>query len=337
MPPRSYYNEPRPSDYIAYAKAFFPEDYKIAAGFANNSGLPYISSSAHIAAYLGVSPSLIRQIIHKPSYHYREFEVKKATGETRLISTPKTYLKVVQWWICDNILEKIVFSECVHGFRKGRSYVTNANVHKNSRHILNVDVRSFFDSIKISQIANVFAALGYPEGGSLTLASLTSKDGVAPTGAPTSPMIANAIFKAADEELLEFAQNANLIYTRYADDLTFSGMSWIDEIIVEKVAEIVKRHGFELNEKKTKFMGPGDRKEVTGVVTNNGLNMPREWRNWARGYLHNIKLSPRENLAEIDKVRGVYGILTQFDVSKEKKLTRLAEEAMESLKQAQQK
>ncbi|WP_192798205.1 reverse transcriptase domain-containing protein [Brucella intermedia] len=306
----------------------------MAVEFAERTGLPYIESSMHVAAYLGVSPSLIRQIMHKPSYHYREFTLKKTDGGERKISTPKTYLKVVQWWILDNILARQPLGECVHGFRSGRSYVTNAQTHEKSRHILNVDIKSFFDSIKISQVSNVFASLGYSESGSLALTALTTIDGIAPTGAPTSPMIANLIFRDADVSLVAFAQANGLIYTRYADDLTFSAQHRIAEEIVDQIAEIVDAAGFRLNTKKTKFMGPGDRKDVTGVVVNSRLNAPREWRNWARGYLHRIRLNPTENAGEVRRVRGIYGTLRQFDPEHATSLTRIALQTLNVLKQA---
>ncbi|KAB1087870.1 RNA-directed DNA polymerase [Neorhizobium galegae] len=328
MPPRSYYNEPRPSDYVAFAKAFFPDELQAASEFAETRGLPYINSSAHIAAYLGVSASLLRQVIHKPAYHYREFPIKKASGADRIVSTPKTYLKVIQWWIADNILNKIQLSDSVHGFRRGKSYFTNASVHLNSKHILNVDVESFFDSITFAQITNVFNSLGYTEAGSLTLATLTSKNGIAPTGAPTSPMIANAILRSLDSHLEAFAAKSNLLYTRYADDLTFSSPEWIDQSVVDAVTKYVESQGFKLNAKKTKFMGPGDRMEVTGLVTNAGLNASKEWRNWARGFLHRVSREPAKHIGEIERVRGVYGVLRQLDPEKHKKLTVAAEQAM---------
>ncbi len=334
MPPRSYYNDPRPSDYVAFAKAFFPDELQAASGFAETHALPYVASSHHIAAYLGVSPSLLRQVIHKPAYHYREFPIKKASGVDRIVSTPKTYLKVIQWWIADNILNKIQLSDSVHGFRRGKSYVTNASVHLNAKHILNVDIESFFDSITSAQIANVFNSLGYAEAGSLTLAALTSKNGTAPTGAPTSPMIANAILRPLDSQLEALAAESNLRYTRYADDLTFSSLEWIDGAVVDQVSKHVESHGFKLNAKKTKFMGTGDRMEVTGLVTNSGLNASKEWRNWARGFLHRVSQEPAENIKELERVRGVYGILRQLDPEKHKRLTVAAEQAMGSLAKA---
>lgn len=334
MPPRSYYTDPRISDYVAFANAYFPEEKALAADFAEHTGLPYIESSAHVAAYLGISPSLVRQIMHKPSYHYREFTLQKTGGGERRISTPKTYLKVIQWWILDNILMRQELGEWVHGFRRGHSYVTNAQSHENSRHILNVDIKSFFDSIKMYQVSDVFASLGYSEGGSSALTALTTIDGIAPTGAPTSPMLANLIFRDADATLAEFARKSEFVYTRYADDLTFSAQNRIAEEAVDRIAEIVESVGFKLNKGKTKFMGPGDRQDVTGVVVNSRLNAPKEWRNWARGYLHRVRLNPTENAKEVRRVRGVYGTLRQFDPEHENSLTRAALQTLDALKQA---
>lgn len=331
MPPRSYYNAPRPSDYVAFAEAFFPDDLNKVQEFAELYGLPYIENSQHIAGYLGISSSLIRQIIHKPAYHYREFPLIKSNGDERLISTPKTYLKVIQWWISDNILDKIDLSDCVHGFRRNKSYISNAMAHKGAKHILNVDVKSFFDNIGVDVIFNVFSSLGYGEAGSLLLANLTSKNGVAPTGAPTSPMIANAAFRQIDLHLSKYAVENDLKYTRYADDLTFSRMNWIEHDVLKAVSSIVENGGFQLNTAKTKFMGPGDRKEVTGVVVNAELNASKEWRNYVRGYLHRVLLNASEYVGELPKVRGVLGILQQFDVDRNKKLTRQAREAVELL------
>jgi len=209
--------------------------------------------------------------------------------------------------------------------------LTNAQAHQNSKHILNVDIKSFFDSITTAQVANVFHSLGYSETGSLTLAALTTKDGAAPTGAPTSPMIANAILKLLDSQLAMFAGAQNVIYTRYADDLTFSSNEWIGDGFAAFVAKHVEAHGFKLNTEKTKFMGPGDRKEVTGLVTNSGLNTTKEWRNWARGYLHQVGSDPIKNAGEVERVRGVYGILRQLDPYKQKRLTLMAEQVMSVL------
>ncbi|HWK14196.1 MAG TPA: reverse transcriptase domain-containing protein [Rhizobiaceae bacterium] len=331
MPPRSFYNSPRAEDYVAYAAAFFPEELEAAKSFGEKHEKPYITSSAHIAAYLGVSSSLIRQIMHKPEYHYRTFPMKKSDGSDRLISTPKTYLKVIQWWILDNILDGSRLDNAAHGFRKGRSYFSNAYAHFGSKHILNVDIKSFFDSIQRHHVLRVFSDLGYEENGSFVLTALVTRNGVAPTGAPTSPMIANLIFRDADEQLSIFAAENGLKYTRYADDLTFSGQDKISHNVLASVSKIVEATGFVLNVKKTKFMGRGDRQDVTGLIINDGLNMPREWRNWARGFLHRVSLDPSSYEREVHRVRGIYGILKQIDGDHSKALTRVARTTLNTI------
>ncbi len=193
MPPRSYFNNPRTSDYLAFAEAYFPDELDEARAFIETTGLPFIESAKHIASYLSISPSLIRQILHKKEYHYRQFELKKSDGTPRVISTPKTYLKVIQWWICDNILNRSLQQEAIHGFTRGRSYITNAQSHAGCQHMLNMDIEKFFPSISVKMISGWFREIGYGPNGAKLLAELCSLDGSAPTGAPTSPAIGNHV------------------------------------------------------------------------------------------------------------------------------------------------
>jgi len=328
MPPRSYYNSPRAGDYIAYAAAFFPDEFDAARDFVERYGRPYITSPTHLAGYIGISPSLIRQILHNPAYHYRTFPLKRRDGRDRLISTPKSYLKVIQWWILDNILNGSDVHQSAHGFVKNKSYLSNALIHVGSKHILNVDIKSFFDSIRQDQAEAVFADLGYCSGGRSLLTALTTRGGFTPTGAPTSPMLANLIFRVCDQKLSEFAYANGLNYTRYADDLTFSSSESISPTALSEISRIVGEAGFVLNEKKTKFMGRGDRQEVTGIVINAEPNMPKEWRNWVRGYLHSVSSNPETYAREMRRVIGIYGLLRQFDSSHQRPLTRKARDVL---------
>ena len=285
MPPRSYYNSPKAEDYIAFARAFFPADIETASLFANATGRPYIAGDVHFAAYLGVASSLVRQIFYRKNYHYRTFSIKKGDGTDRIIKTPKTYLKVMQWWINDNILSSAELSDDIHGFRKGRSYITNALTHLDAKHILNVDISQFFPSITEEMVAAVFRGLGYSDAGANLLAGLTTLNGVTPTGAPTSPLLGNLILREFDGEMAKVSTATKIKYTRYADDLTFSSQERIDGDFLKVVSEHVERSGFVLNNRKTRFLGKGDRMDVTGIGINAGANLPIEWRNWARGYV----------------------------------------------------
>ena len=329
MPPRSYYIEPKRSDYLAIAEAFFPDELAAAREFVEHTGLPYLRSPAHVASYLGVSPKLVRQILHKPSYHYRFFKIPKADGRSRQITTPKTYLKVVQWWICDNILDQMPLHDCVHGFRRGRSYLTNARVHYGQRHFLNVDIESFFPSIEAGLVEAAFLEMGYQADGARVLRELVTLGGAAPTGSPTSPMIGNLVLSKFDAFLADYSVERGLTYTRYADDITISSEHWIDEVVLQDVSGLVQEFGFKLNAKKTKFMGPGNRQEVTGIVLNSSPNLPRDWCNSVRGYLHRVKLAPHKHVDEYAKVQGILGTLLAADPQAQRKITKNARETVD--------
>jgi RNA-directed DNA polymerase len=330
MPPRSYYIDPRPSDYVAFAQAYFPNDIELATAFSGTTGRPLVQSVEHLAAYLGISASLIRQILHKKEYHYRCFELVKGDGDVRLISTPKTYLKVIQWWIMDNILNTAEVGTAVHGFTRGRSYVSNAQEHLGANHLLNVDIKKFFPSITTAMVSRVFVELGYETDGANLLAELCTLAEAAPTGAPTSPMLGNLVLKDFDKTMIKLA--ANYTYTRYADDLTFSSESLIPEEFYHEVQNAVTASGFRLNLQKTKFMGRGDRMEVTGVVINEFPNLPRNWRNWARGFLHRAAQNPNSYRGQWQRISGILGTLKSIDPNEDKPLTKKARSTLELLK-----
>lgn len=331
MPPRSYYNEPREGDYLAFARAFFPEEIEDSDQFFKRTGLPYVNSVKHISAYIGVSPSLIRQILHKPAYHYKTFDLEKRDGSFRKISTPKTYLKVIQWWIYDNILSRASSHDCVHGFVRERSYITNAFIHLSSKHVLNVDIEQFFPSINASMVKNLYINLGYDVYGADVLTKLTTLNGHAPTGAPTSPSIGNLVLREFDNFMSDYAVNRGCLYTRYADDITLSSEFWISAEVADEIGRMVESYGFALNRAKTHFMGPGDRREVTGVILSDKLAMSREWRNKARGFMHRVRMNPRNFEKNREIVFGFYGTLRAVDPEMKQKITRIAHEAISAL------
>lgn len=332
MPPRSYYLDPRLNDYIAYADAFFEDEVDSVKSFGQNNNLPFIDSEKHIAGYMGISPLLIRQILHNPRYHYRYFRIPKRHGGWRDVCSPKTYLKVIQWWIASNIFNTIEIHESVHGFVKGRSFVTNAQCHLGAKHILNVDIKRFFPSIKRDMVFGLLQGLGYPENGANLLASLTTLGGVAPTGAPTSPAIGNILLREFDGKMDDYAKNQNTRYTRYADDLTFSSSERIEDKFLKYVDDLVQEYGFVLNKDKTKFMGNGQRMEVTGLVINEKIQLPREWRNRARAILHSAAISQKVDKKLIDNISGIFGVLKAVDPEEKLRITLDAKKIYERMR-----
>lgn len=270
--------------------------------------LPVITKSEDISLYLGISPELIWTLIRSPRYKYNNFEVRKRSGGVRVISAPRTYMKVVQWWILDVILSKRRISDRAFGFVKGRNYVENAKEHQGATNILNVDIKDFFPSVSTGMVKSAFLEMGYPEEVSIGLSLLTTHAGKLPQGAPTSPALSNIIFSRYDDEIQGLCDNHGLKYTRYADDVTFSNVGDIPRDFHKLISEVI--YPFNLNENKTVYMGLNRSKEVTGVIL--GRDAPclsRVDLNKARGWIHSIKMKPGDHLHELDKLRGTIAMI----------------------------
>ena len=237
--------------------------------------------------------------------HYRSFEVQKKSGGMRQIDAPRTYLKVVQWWILSTILESVEASPHAFGFVKNRSYVDNARFHLGAAHVLNVDIEDFFPSIKTHHVEKIFRSFGYRESIAAALSHLTTYAGVLPQGAPTSPSLANIYMTPLDSAINEIAAQRHLKFSRYADDITLSGHNKIDAGVINEIEEALAKYSLRLNPKKTKFMGANEQKEVTGLVlAETGVAFPQEFLNSARGWFHRVAKDPKRYRDDYDKIRG---------------------------------
>ena len=315
MPTRSYYF---PKDFSHLEEILRAEP----SGFADEEaarfrelGLPPMPTMGALPLFLGISPKTIFSIRHRPRKHYRSFPLKKKDGTKRDIDTPRTYLKVIQWWILDNILNRVPIADNVFGFVVGRSAVQNAEYHLGAKHVLNVDIRQFFPSITIDQVRAIFCSLGYEDSVAEMLSELCCLDGRVPQGAPTSPAIANLVLRELDTKLSGLADMTDYRYSRYADDLTFSSQSWIENDFLNLVQKAVEDAGFELKPEKTRFSGSEGRMEVTGVVINEKTQPTRVWRKRTRARLHRLSLSPRLTRRELSYLQGVMGMAGQFPES----------------------
>jgi RNA-directed DNA polymerase len=223
-------------------------------------------------------------------YHYRV--LTKPSGSARLIEAPKPRLKELQRKILAGILEKIPAHPAVHGFLKGRSIKTFIAPHVGKRVVLKMDLEDFFPSISGARIQALFRTIGYPEtvadllGGICTTVApydiwkapdLYTQCHV-PQGAPTSPALANLCFYRMDCRLSGLAKSAGAAYTRYADDLAFSGGEALDrsvERLSTHVAAILYEEGFSVHHRKTRIMRQSVRQHLAGLVANQRLNIRR--------------------------------------------------------------
>jgi retron-type reverse transcriptase len=277
-------------------------------------GLQPLANAAEIADACGIKVNELRFLSfdRKTSNvsHYVRFQVPKKSGGVRLISAPMPRLKAVQHWILHNILEKVAVHECAHGFRAGRSIVTNAVPHVGAETVVNLDLKDFFPTITYRRVKGLYRSFGYSEAAATILGLLCTEaateevelDGrkyfVAtgarhlPQGAPTSPALTNALCRRLDRRLLKMAAELGFTYTRYADDLTFSAsgesLRHLSSLLA-RVKAIVEHEGFTVHPEKTRVLRRSRQQEVTGLVVNSKANVSRQELRRFRATLYQIE------------------------------------------------
>lgn len=188
----------------------------------------------------------------------QRFTIPKKSGGERLISAPMPRLKRAQYWVLDNILARAPLHDAAHGFAPERSILTNARNHVGRDVVINLDLKDFFPTLTYARVKGLFEALGYAEAVAIPLALLCTEPDVdevtldgerhfiadgprlLPQGAPTSPAITNLICRKLDRRLMGLSRTLGFVYSRYADDLTFSGSGEA----VKKIGTLLKAvHG----------------------------------------------------------------------------------------------
>jgi retron-type reverse transcriptase len=281
-------------------------------------GLPVWRTEEELANALSISIRDLRFFsIHREkdrTPHYVSFAVAKRTGGTRVIMAPKRKLKALQRKLHDRLATKLPKSDAAHGFVKGRSTKTAAAPHVRKKLVMRIDLADFFPTITYARVRGLLIALGYSYPVAATLATLMTEaerqpvelDGalyhvpIGPRycvqGAPTSPAIANAIAQRLDRRLLGLAKKLNLKYTRYADDLIFSGDDpTVAAKLLGAVRKITTAEGFPINVAKTRIHRRSNRQVVTGVIVNDVLGLSRKDRRRLRAAIDHAnqgKLDP---------------------------------------------
>ena len=249
--------------------------------------LPIIYDQVHLSYLVGYDINYLLKASNAQSHFYRHFTIPKKSGKTRKISEPLPSLKEIQRWILDNILNKVTISEFSKAFIANRSIKDNAKFHVDQKHVLSLDVKDFFPSIKFYSIYNIFSNMGYQKQVSTMLSNLCVLNNCLPQGAPTSPMLSNILCKSIDDRLSKYAILGKIRYTRYADDITFSGNLNVSSII-SFVSMVLEENGFKLNQNKTRLMTKNRQQEVTGIVVNQKMQAKREVRRKIRQSIYYI-------------------------------------------------
>jgi hypothetical protein len=271
-------------------------------------GLPMLRTPEDVAQWLGVPVGTLAWLTHRcdeanrpaspRTSHYHYSWVRKVSGGWRLIEAPKRRLRDAQEQILREILDRVPPHSAAHGFVTGRSIISNAEPHAGQRVVVSFDLENFFPTVTFSRVVAVFRSLGYSREAAIWLGRLTTTrtpvalehpQGEAwqverhrvrhlPQGAPTSPALANLSAFSLDLRLAGLARTFHAEYTRYADDLTFSGPERFLRalrVFIPLVRKIVRAERLRLNMAKRRVMRDNQQQRVTGAVVNERVNVPR--------------------------------------------------------------
>jgi RNA-directed DNA polymerase len=250
--------------------------------------LPVIYNSSHLAALVGYKRSYIKRAIYHTKYFYRTFSIKKKNGKKREISEPLPSLKEIQDWILNNILYIRKNNRFAKAYIPQKTIVDNIKFHINQPIVLCVDIQDFFHSITLQSVQEIFVEFGYSLRVAEVLAKLCCLEGHLPQGAPTSPQLSNIYMHSFDTSVAKYCVNKQIRYTRYADDLTFSG-NFDDIEVLSFVSQNLNAIGLKINPEKTKVMTSNMRQIITGIVVNKKAQIPKEKRRELRQAIYYIK------------------------------------------------
>jgi RNA-directed DNA polymerase len=284
-----------------------PEDlrvqYQDSFSLLASKKLPPIVSVRCLATLFGFSPRFVGAMVHHPEHYYRSFSIQKGKKK-RVIHAPKVALKVIQKWFGHHLAEALKFNNCVYGFIKGRSAIMAAAVHCGANWVYSVDIEDFFPTTRIDKVRESLINLGYSWHGAEIAAQLFCYKGALAQGSPASPALSNLVFQNADVRLQALAEDLGLSYTRYADDITFSGQREVPEQLRLQVKEIIAWGGWKVSKSKEILAQRPNRLRVHGLLVH-GLTprLTKGYRNRIRAFEHLLEAG-KVNTYEAAKVRG---------------------------------
>jgi S1-C subfamily serine protease len=265
---------------------------------------PELADEAALLAYLKVSPAELKKIWWFRHRMYSEFDIAKRSGKVRTITAPDRRLKIIQSKLAPLLDQLYRIRQPVHGFVPDRSVKTNAEAHGRRRFVVNLDLQDFFPTITEKRVAGLLRALGVDRRVAEIVARLCCHMNCLPQGAPTSPVLSNMICYRLDTDLQLVAKSARAIYTRYADDITFSSHQpptplfeavvpaagrLSPDVLARQLRAAIASNGFVVHPDKAHYAERNSRRMVTGVKINAGLNVDRRYIRLIRAMLQSIE------------------------------------------------
>jgi len=261
--------------------------------------LPVFSDEKELASLIHVDPGRIKTLSTYSHRYYKKYNIPKSNGKMREIKQPRKDLKGIQAWILRNILDKLNPTVFATAYIKGKNISSNVTPHCNNKYFMLLDLEEFFPSISIRRAEKIFSLIGYSEKVVYILSMLCTCDGSLPQGAVTSPSLSNLIAAKLDRRIAGYTSKRNIIYTRYADDITLSSNNPATLCkSLPIILKIIKSEHFEPNMNKLRVLGPKKRCSITGLIKNNAepkFGIGRKKKRIMRAVMHHFLFSLRKD------------------------------------------
>jgi retron-type reverse transcriptase len=288
--------------------------------------LPVFSDEKELESLIHVNSGRIKTLSIYSHRYYKKYKIPKSNGKMREIKQPRKDLKGIQAWILRNILDKLSPTVFATAYTTGKKISDNVTPHCNHKYFMLLDLEEFFPSISIRQVEKIFSLIGYSEKIVYILSMLCTCDGSLPQGAVTSPSLSNLIAVKLDRRIAGYTSKRNIIYTRYADDITLSSN---DPVILCKslptTLKIIKSEHFKPNMNKLRVLGPSKRCSITGLVKNNSepkFGIGRKKKRVMRAVMHHFLfgLSKDNKYTSEESILGWLNYLKSVDIESFEKI-----------------
>lgn len=284
------------NDYLSALSPELREEYEDEIRSLLERQLPPVVSSRCLSALFGYSTKFVNVLQLRNYKYYREFTIRKG-NKRRKIQAPRVALKVIQKWFGYHLAEALPVEDYVYGFVAGRSAVDAAAKHCTASWVYSVDIENFFPSTVDDVVIRALRGVGYSAKGATLITHLCCYGSHLGQGAPSSPVLSNLVMKPIDTQLKSIADDLDVTFTRYADDIVFSGKEKFPEELRGRVSSIFEGTCWRLAAKKMYFAeaNKGQRLKVHGLLVNGDKpRLTKGYRNRIRAYKH---------LLATDKVR----------------------------------
>ncbi len=289
-----------------YLEALGPElsdQYKTEITQLFEKRLPIVVSFRCLSVLFGFSTNFVYKLAQQNWKFYRTFTIRKGKKK-RTIHAPKVALKVIQKWLGYHLPEALSFGNYVYGFVPGRSAIDAANIHTNARWVYSVDIENFFPTTTKEVIKESLKSVGYSFEAADLIANICCYKDTLAQGAPSSPVISNLVLKELDKQLKTIADSNQIRFTRYADDIVFSGIDKFPTEIKDQISDLFKETCWKLSPEKEYFAESPMRLKVHGLLVHGEkARLTKGYRNRIRAYKHLLNAGKIRN-EDLGRIAG---------------------------------